>query len=184
MNKKPFKLESRLDYFATKSPHIDSTSFIHPQSVLIGDVTIGKDSSIWPMAVLRGDINCIKIGCGSNVQDGTVIHLSDDFPVIIGDFVTIGHSAVIHACTIENECLIGMNATVMDGVVIGTQSIVAAGAVVPPGTKIPPGSLVSGVPAKVKKTLSQSRRDSIQAWAQKYVEVSKFCKKQKDFKPS
>ena len=139
----------------------------------MGDVRLGKNANIWYGAVLRGDINSISIGEGSNIQDGVIGHLSDDYPLIVGNYVTVGHGAVIHACTIEDECLIGMNSTILDGARIGRQSIVAAGAVVSSGMEVPAGSLVAGIPATIKKTLSAERRLGLRKWAEKYLEVAK-----------
>jgi carbonic anhydrase/acetyltransferase-like protein (isoleucine patch superfamily) len=127
---------------------------------------------VWPLCVLRGDINTIEVGEGSNIQDGTIVHLADDYGVRIGNYVTVGHAAMIHACTIEDECLIGMRATVLDGAVIGRRSIVGAGAVVTKGTIVPPGSLVLGMPAKVVKTLGEQEQAALRHWAEKYVRVS------------
>ena len=140
---------------------------------MVGDVRLGDGCSVWYGSVLRGDINFISIGEGTNLQDGVIGHLADDFPLEVGKFVTVGHGAVIHACVIEDECLIGMNATVLDGARIGRQSIVAAGAVVPQGMQVPEGSLVAGVPAATRRTLSPERRLGLRKWAEKYVEVSK-----------
>ena len=165
-------VQERLDLFLSKEPHLDDEVFIAPGAIVIGDVRLGARSSVWYGCVLRGDINFIQIGEATNVQDGTVIHLSDDFSVIIGDYVTIGHAAVVHACVVENECLIGMNSTILDGAVIGHRSIVAAGSVVPQGMQVPPGSLVAGVPAKVKRALGEEEQASIRSWAEKYVVVA------------
>ena len=140
---------------------------------MVGDVRLGDGCSVWYGSVLRGDINFISIGEGTNLQDGVIGHLADDFPLEVGKYVTVGHGAVIHACVIEDECLIGMNATVLDGARIGRQSIVAAGAVVPQGMQVPEGSLVAGVPAVTRRTLSPERRLGLRKWAEKYVEVSK-----------
>ena len=120
---------------------------------------------------MRGDINYISIGESTNLQDGVIGHLADEFPLIIGDFVTVGHGAILHACTIGDECLIGMGATILDGAKIGHQSIIAAGTVVPMGMDIPPGSLVAGVPGKIKNSLSEEKRCGIRSWAEKYVVV-------------
>ena len=147
--------------------------FIAPKATVIGDVRLGQDSSVWYGAVLRGDINFISVGEGSNLQDGAIGHLSDDLPLEVGAYVTVGHGAVIHACVIEDECLVGMNATILDGARIGRQSIVAAGTVVPQGMQVPEGSLVAGVPATISKTLSPERRQGLRRWAEKYVEVAK-----------
>ena len=140
-------------------------------------MTLGDHVSVWYNAVLRGDINRIVVGHHSNVQDNAVLHLADDFPCLIGNWVTIGHSAVVHACTVEDECLIGIGATVLDGAVIGTQSLVGAGAVVTPGTVIPPGSLVLGAPAKVKRALTPEERSGLKHWAEKYVVNGAYCLK-------
>ena len=147
--------------------------FIAPKAIVVGDVRLGQDSSVWYGAVLRGDINFISVGEGSNLQDGVIGHLSDDLPLEVGDYVTVGHGAVIHACVIEDECLVGMNATILDGARIGRQSIVAAGTVVPQGMQVPEGSLVVGVPATTRKALSSERREGLRQWAEKYVEVAR-----------
>ena len=155
-----------------KEPQISETAYVAEQATLIGDVRVGDQASVWPGCVLRGDINFISIGNRSNVQDGTIIHLSDDFGVNVGNDVTIGHAAIIHACTIEDECLIGMGATVMDGAVIGQRSIVGARALVTQGTIVPPGSLVLGSPAKVVKALSDQQQAGLKEMAAKYVMVA------------
>ncbi|MEC7802286.1 MAG: gamma carbonic anhydrase family protein [Verrucomicrobiota bacterium] len=167
----------RLSAFLSRKTSIDSSVFIANNATVLGDVRIGADSSIWYQAVLRGDINHIQIGEGTNLQDGVICHLSDDYPVVVGNYVTVGHGAIIHACTIEDECLIGMNSTILDGAVIGQNSIVAAGTVVPVGTVVPAGSLVAGVPGVVKKELSSSQRCSIRGWAEKYIEVKEAHRK-------
>ena len=164
--------EQRFKTFLDQSPTIPASAYVAPQATLIGAVHLGESASVWPACVLRGDINSIHVGDRSNVQDGTIIHLADDFPVRIGNDVTIGHGAIIHACQIEDECLIGMGATVMDGAVIGHHSIVGAGALVTPNTQIPPGSMVLGAPAKVTRPLSTEEQAKIKTWAAKYVAVS------------
>lgn len=169
-------VEERLQTHLTKEPQIDPSAYVAEGAVLMGDVTIGPKASIWPMCVLRGDINSIEIGEGSNVQDGTMVHLADDYGVKVGKYVTIGHAAMIHACTIEDECLIGMKATILDGAVIGARSIIGAGALVTKGTIVPPGSLVMGMPAKVVKQLSPEQQADIRHWAEKYTRVSAFHK--------
>ena len=116
--------EERLAKYLSREPQIASSAYVAAQATVLGDVRIGNQASLWPGCVLRGDINSIVIGDRSNVQDGTIVHLADDFGVVVGNDVTIGHAAIIHACTIEDECLIGMGATVMDGAVIGKRSIV------------------------------------------------------------
>ena len=169
--------EDRLLRFWSQSPKVPASAFIAQGAVVIGDVTLGAESSVWFGAVLRADINRIEMGKASNIQDNAVVHLADDFPCLIGDFVTVGHSAILHACTVEDECLIGMGATILDGAVIGAQSIVGAKALVTGGTVIPPGSLVLGSPAKVVKSLSEEERAGIKHWADKYVANARFCLK-------
>ncbi|MDQ8205701.1 gamma carbonic anhydrase family protein [Pelagicoccus sp. SDUM812003] len=164
--------EERLETFLSKDPKVPESAYVAPQATLLGDVRLGEQASVWPGCVLRGDINYIEVGDRSNVQDGTIVHLADNYPVIIGKDVTIGHAAIVHACTIEDECLIGMGSTVMDGAVIGHNSIVGAGALVTPGTKIPPGSLVVGSPAKVKRSLSEEEQAKLASWALKYTKVA------------
>ncbi len=167
------KVKDRLDKHMGEEPLYGPDVFVAPTAVVIGDVQMDEGSSLWYGGVLRGDINSIKIGKFSNLQDGVVGHLADDYPLIVGKYVTVGHGAVIHACEIEDECLIGMNATILDGAKIGKHSIVAAGSLVLAGMDVPPGSLVAGVPAKVKKPLSKKEREGIKGWAEKYLAVAK-----------
>lgn len=166
------ELKDRLECFLTREPQVDASAYVAASAVLLGDVRIGPQASVWPLCVLRGDIESITIGEGSNVQDGTVVHLADDLPVVVGKHVTIGHAAMIHACTIEDECLIGMKATILDGAVIGRGSIIGAGAVVTKGMQVPPGSMVLGMPAKVVRALSAEEQSGLKHWAEKYVEVA------------
>ena len=165
--------DERMKRFFERSPSIHPTAFVAPGADLIGHVTLEEESSVWFQTVLRADIQRIHIGPRSNVQDGTVIHLADDYPTIVGELVTIGHKALLHACTVEDEVLIGMGAIVLDGAEIGARSIIGAGALVTGGKKIPPGSLVLGSPGKVVKQLDQAEQAGIRHWALKYVEVSK-----------
>lgn len=157
-------------------PQIDDSAFIAGSADLIGRVTLESESSIWYHATLRGDINEIVIGPRSNVQDNAVIHLADDFGCYVGELVTVGHSAILHACTVKDEVLVGMGACVLDGAVIGERSIVGANALVTGGTIIPPGSLVLGSPAKVVKTLDLKDQQGIKKWAEKYVKNSRLFK--------
>ena len=148
-----------------------ASAYIDRSSVIIGDVHIGEDSSVWPMCVIRGDVHHIRIGARTNIQDGSVLHvMRDEWALIIGDEVTVGHSVTLHGCTIESRCLIGMGAIILNGAVVGSGSIVAAGALIPERTVIPPGSLVMGAPGKVKRTLLDSDQASIRDYAQRYVE--------------
>ena len=169
-------LKQRFDKYLNQTPSLDASVYVASGAVVVGSVTIGTQSSIWHNCVLRGDINAIEIGAGSNVQDGSVVHLADDFGVKIGDYVTVGHMAMIHACSIGNECLIGMHSTILDGSVIGEQCIIGAGSLVTKGTQIPAGSLVYGSPAKVVRALNQQERNEIRSWADKYVQVAKAHK--------
>jgi gamma-carbonic anhydrase len=170
-------LTERLNFFATQKPRIHSSAYVSPKAVLMGSVTLEEQVSIWPGAVLRADINTIEIGKCTNLQDGTIVHLADACGVRIGDYVTVGHGAKIHACTIEDECLIGIGAIVLDGAHIGHHSIIAAGSVVTPGMIVPPGSMVMGVPGKVVRSLNQEQQNEIRRWAERYLEVSSFWKK-------
>ena len=146
--------------------------------MVIGDVTLGDHSSVWYNAVVRGDINRIVIGHHTNIQDNAVIHLADEFPCLIGHHVTVGHSAIVHACTVGDECLIGMGATVLDGAVIGGQCLIGANALVTPGVRIDAGSLVFGSPARVVRALTPKERNELRIWAEKYVENAAFCLEQ------
>jgi len=155
--------------FLDRSPQVAASAFVADSADLIGDVTLGENASVWYQCVVRGDINRIVIGANSNVQDGTVIHVADRFGTVVGEWVTVGHRALLHACTIEDEVLVGMGAIVMDGVVVGRRSIIGAGAVVTGGTVIPPGALVLGAPARVTRALTDAEQETIRVWAERYV---------------
>ena len=159
--------------FLQRRPQLGAGVFIAPSADVLGDVTLGEESSVWYQAVLRGDINRILVGPRSNIQDGAVVHLADDFPAVIGELVTIGHKAVVHACTIHDEVLVGMGAIILDGAEIGARSIIGAGTLVTGGTKIPPGSLVVGSPGRVRRALSLDEQSKVKTWAEKYVAVSR-----------
>ncbi len=151
-------------------PRVHPSAFIDDSAQVIGDVEIGEDSSVWMCVVIRGDVNRIRIGRRSNIQDGTIIHvMKDTHPTVIGDDVTVGHAAVVHGCTIEDRCLIGMGAILLNGVTVGTGSIIAAGTLLPEGTQVPPRSLVMGAPGKVRRALSDADLDEIQMYADRYV---------------
>jgi gamma-carbonic anhydrase len=156
-----------------EKPDIHPAAFIAPGAVVIGAVAIGEDASVWYQCVARGDINRIRIGPRSNIQDGTVIHVSDDFPALIGAGVSVGHRAVIHACEIGDGTLVGMGAIVMDGAVIGPCCVIGAGALVTKGTVVPEGSLVVGAPARVVRRLTAGEIAANAGLAAKYVEVAR-----------
>ena len=156
--------------FKDTKPEIDASALVVDSAQIIGDVKIGEESSVWFNAVIRGDVNYIRVGKRTNIQDGCVLHVArKTLPLQIGDEVTVGHNVTLHACTIRSQCLIGMSATVMDGSEIGEQSIVGAGALVTPHTKIPPRSLVIGSPARVKRELTEEEIRGIRESAANYV---------------
>ena len=155
-----------------ESPQIHPSAYVAEGAVVLGAVSVGEQASIWFGSVLRGDINRISIGPRSNIQDGTIVHVSDDFPATVGADVTVGHRAIIHACEIGDATLVGMGAIVMDGARVGAGSIIAAGSLVIKGMQIPPGSLVMGSPARVIRPLTPDERASNLALAAKYIEVA------------
>jgi carbonic anhydrase/acetyltransferase-like protein (isoleucine patch superfamily) len=158
-----------------KSPQIAATAYIDTASVIIGDVVIGEDSSVWPLCVVRGDVNYIRIGSRTNIQDGSILHvMKDEYPLILGDEITVGHSVTLHGCTVESRCLIGMRATILNGVVVGEGSIVAAGTLLTERTIIPPRSLVVGSPGKMKRQLTAIDQATIDRYAQRYVEYKEI----------
>ncbi|HSN13417.1 MAG TPA: gamma carbonic anhydrase family protein [Anaeromyxobacteraceae bacterium] len=159
--------------FGGKTPVVPVSVFVAKGAVVLGDVEIGERSSIWFGCVLRGDVNHIRIGARTNVQDLTAIHVtSKTHPTIVGDEVTIGHRVVLHGCRIEDRCLVGIGSVVMDGAVIGPESVVGAGALVPPGMVVPPRTLVMGSPAKVKRELSTGEIEALHKSAENYVEYA------------
>lgn len=166
-------LQERLSAFLGKTPDVSGALFVAANATVVGDVKLGKDSSVFYGAVLRGDINRIVVGEGSNIQDNAVVHLADDAGVHIGDHVTIGHAAIIHACTIGDGCLIGMGATILDRAYIGADSLVGANSLVPQGFECPPGSLVLGTPARVVRALSADERGAGRRLSAKYAEVAR-----------
>jgi len=170
-------LEKQLDRFLRAKPKLGAGVYIAKSAAVLGDVRIGDYSSVWYNATVRGDINYIEIGQHTNIQDNAVLHLADEFPCVVGDYVTVGHSAVVHACTIGNEVLIGMGAIVLDGAVVGEQCLIGAKALVTQGTKIPAGSMVLGAPAKVVRELTAKERAGLKLWAEKYVGNAAYCLK-------
>lgn len=158
--------------FGGHSPQLPASAFIAPNASLIGQIALGERASIFYGAVLRADVSSITIGEGSNLQDNVTVHCDDGFPTSVGSGVSVGHSAVLHGCTVEDDCLIGMSATVLNGAVIGTGSLVAAGAVVLEGTVVPPGSLVAGVPAKVRRELTDDEKADVRHNATHYLDIA------------
>ncbi len=156
-----------------RAPQIAASAYIDPAAVVIGDVAIGEHSSVWPCAVIRGDVNWVRIGARTNVQDGAVLHvMKDEYPLVLGDSVTIGHGAVLHGCTIESRVLVGMGAIILNNARIGTGSLIAAGTLVPEGTVVPPGSLFMGHPGKFRRALTAEDQASIDGYAARYVDYA------------
>lgn len=177
MNSLQKQLEGQLDTFLRKTPRLGQGVYLARTAVVLGDVVIGDFSSVWYNAVVRGDINRTVIGHHTNIQDGAVLHLADEFPCLVGSWVTVGHSAIVHACTVGDETLIGMGAVVLDGAVVGNQCLIGAKALVTPGMEIPDGSLVLGAPAKVSRALTAKERSELKYWAEKYVHNAAYCLK-------
>ncbi len=167
-----------LQYLDTP-PKVDDSVFVARNAIILGDVTIGEESSVWYGCTLRGDINRIVIGAHTNIQDGVIVHVADKFGTQVGDWVTVGHRAMLHACTVEDEVLVGMGSIIMDGVTVGARSIVGAGALVTPGTVIPPGSMVLGSPARVTRSLTEEEQAGIKTMAMRYVYTSREYLKRK-----
>jgi carbonic anhydrase/acetyltransferase-like protein (isoleucine patch superfamily) len=165
-------VQERLTRHFSRSPDVARAAFVAANATVIGDVTLGPRSSVWYGCVLRGDINSIVVGEGTNIQDGTIVHLADDYGVRIGNFSTIGHAAIVHACEIGDECLIGMGSTVLDGARIGDGCIVGANALVTQRFVAPPGSMILGAPAKVVRPLTPAERGGLRHWAEKYIAVA------------
>lgn len=155
-------------------PKLAERVFVAEGACLIGDLVVGEDSGIWYQCVIRADVHSIRIGARTNIQDATVIHaVSGKFPTLVGDDVTVGHSAILHGCVVENLSLVGMGSTVLDGAHVESQVLVGAGALVPPGMRCPKGTLVVGAPAKVRRDLTQGELDSIRESAAHYVKLAR-----------
>lgn len=157
---------------AGKKPKVESSAFVAPGGVVVGSVTLRERSSVWYGAVLRAEAESIEIGPDSNIQDNCTVHTDPGYPVRVGAGVSVGHNAVLHGCVVEDDSLVGMGATVLNGAVIGAGSLVAAQALVPQGLRVPPGSLVAGVPAKVRRELTEEERDGLKLNAQIYRELA------------
>lgn len=163
--------------FNGAEPNIHGTAFIADDAIVIGDVEIGEDASIWFGSVVRGDVNFIRIGARTNIQDATVIHVSSEtHSTILEHEVTVGHRVTLHGCYVETGCLIGIGAILLDGVRVGANSLVAAGSLLTPGTEIPSGSLVMGSPARVKRPLTAAELADLPRFWQNYVELKKHYK--------
>ncbi len=163
--------------FDGKKPKVDPEAYVSPRASLIGDIKIGPDSSIWEFAVLRADMNYIRVGKGTSIQDNATVHTTFTNPTIIGDYVTGGHNCVIHACEIGDRTVIGMGSIVLDGAKVGSDCVIGAGSVVTNNTVIPDGSLVLGIPGKVVKEVPENLREAFMVGAELYVELGKTHKK-------
>lgn len=177
---KRFRFSSRMDIrsYRNQRPRLGARVYIDHAAVVVGDVEVGEDASLWPFTVARGDVNCIRIGARTNVQDGTVLHVTHDgpytpggMPLVIGEDVTIGHGAILHACTIEDACLIGMRAAVLDGARVCRHTMIGAGAVVTPGTVVREGELWLGNPARCVRMLTPAQIEQLYYSAQHYVRL-------------
>lgn len=162
----------RLISLGDRVPHVAPSAWVADTATVVGDVTVGPGAGIFYSAVLRADMESVVVGADSNIQDGAVLHADPGFPARIGDGVSVGHGAVLHGCTVEAGCLIGMNATVLNGAVIGAGSLVAANALVPEGTVVPPRSLVAGVPAKVRRELTDAEVERCRGNAAVYRQLA------------
>ena len=150
-------------------PTLGARAWVDPSAQVIGDVELGEDASVWMNAVVRGDVNRIRIGARANVQDNCVLHVTARHPTVLGEEVTVAHSVTLHGCTVERRCLVGIGALVLNGAVVGEESIVAAGALVPEGMDVPPRSLVMGVPATVRRAVREDERAGLRSYADHYV---------------
>ena len=165
--------EALISAVGGREPVVEEGAFLAPGAVVVGEVTVRAGASVWYGAVLRADNAPIELGADSNIQDNATVHSDPGFPVSIGEQVSVGHNAVVHGCTVERDCLIGMGATVLNGAVIGTGSLVAAQALVPQGMRVPPGSLVAGVPARVRRQLTDEERAGITLNSAVYLDLAK-----------
>ncbi|HXK10981.1 MAG TPA: gamma carbonic anhydrase family protein [Vicinamibacteria bacterium] len=155
--------------YKSKHPRLGARAWVDASAQVIGDVELGADASVWMNTVVRGDVNRIRIGARTNVQDNCVLHVTAQHPTSLADDVTVGHAVTLHGCAIERLCLVGVGAIVLNGAVVGEESIVAAGALVPEGMAVPPRSLVMGAPAKVRRPVTEEERASLRRYAERYV---------------
>lgn len=174
-NSQMMEVEKQLETFLRRQPRLGKGVYVAKGAIIVGDVTLGDGASVWYNAVLRGDINRISVGKFTNIQDNAVLHLADELPCIVGDYVTVGHSAIVHACTVGNETLIGMGAVILDGAVIGNRCLIGAKALVTQNTKVPDGSLVLGAPAKVVRPLREDELVALRQSAEKYARNAAYC---------
>ena len=159
------------------APQIAPTAYIDPQAVVIGDVVIGAHTSVWPTAVIRGDVDSIRIGARCSIQDGTIVHVQGgEYEAHVGDDVTVGHRVILHGCTVGSNCLIGMGSIILNGAKIGDGSIIAAGALIPERMEVPPGSLVMGAPGKVRRQVTPEDLEKMKRGVQGYVDLQEFYK--------
>jgi carbonic anhydrase/acetyltransferase-like protein (isoleucine patch superfamily) len=150
-------------------PSLGARAWVDASAQVIGDVELGEDASVWMNSVVRGDVNRIRIGARTNVQDGCVLHVTRQHPTVLAEDVTVGHAVTLHGCTVERLCLVGIGAIVLTGAVVGEESIVAAGALVPEGMVVPARSIVMGVPAKVRRAVTEEERAGLRGYAERYV---------------
>lgn len=175
MNGSELAIEKLLETHWRKVPVLGEGVYVAPGAVVVGDVIVGDHSSVWYHAVLRGDINRIVLGHHTNIQDNAVLHVTHDRPCVVGNWVTVGHGAVVHACTVGDETLIGMRAVVLDGAVIGRNCLIGAGAVVTPQTTIPDGWLALGIPAKPLRLLTAEERQQVRQASELYARTAAYC---------
>jgi carbonic anhydrase/acetyltransferase-like protein (isoleucine patch superfamily) len=164
-----FRRDRMVRPYKTIQPKLGDRAWVDVSAQVIGDVELGEDASVWMGSVVRGDVNLIRIGARSNVQDACVLHVTAQHPTVLAEDVTVGHSVTLHGCTVERLCLIGIGAIVLNGAVVGEESIVAAGALVPEGMQVPPRSLVMGAPAKVKRPVTDAEREKLRWYSARYV---------------
>lgn len=160
------------------TPKVAPSAYVDPSAQIIGDVWVGERSSIWPCAALRGDVGAIRVGDDANIQDCSVLHQDEGFPMIVGDRVTVGHSVTLHGCIVEDDCVIGIGSTILNGARVGAGSVIGAGALVPEGMQVPAGSVVMGVPGKVRREVSEGERARFAEGVKHYVEKARIYKEE------